>query len=396
MNTRKTLVISIAILVAAAGITTLIFITEPKVKREGATRETAMLVEVDTIYRSTYHPVILTTGTVVAEQDIVLRSRVSGEVIRLSPLFVPGGFIEKGQVLLQIDPADYENDLARRKSELQQARAELDIEMGRQNVAREDYRLLEETLKEENRALVLREPQLKVAQSLVRAAEVNLTQAELNLQRTTIRAPFDAHIISRNANLGSLISAGGEVGRIVGYDRYWVIATVPLSKIGWLTFPDNGEKGSPAKIRHRTAWEKDEYRLGRLFRLVSALEDNTRLARLIVEVEDPLNFLTGSDSRPKLMVGSFVEVEVQGREIKNVFRLKRDYVRGDNTVWVMQGDSLQIRDVEIAFSDAIYAYITDGLEDGNQIVKTNLSTVAEGVKLRTVADTADSFTYRGD
>lgn len=383
MSKRRTLVISILIVLVAAGITTVIFLTEPEAKREGATRETAMLVEVDTVRQGSYRPLITATGTVEAEQDILLSPRVSGEVIRLSPAFVPGGYVKQGEVLLQIDPSDYEIALATRQTELHQAEAELEMEMGRQDVARKDYQLLDETLEVEDRALVLREPQLNAAQSRVRAAEAAVEQAELDLQRTTVRAPFDAHILSRSANLGSLVSPGDDLGRLVGLDHYWVVTTVPLSRLRWLKFPENGEKGSEVIIRNRTAWQPGEHRVGHLARLVGALEEQTRLARIIVEVEDPLNFLQLAQDRPTLMIGAFVEVEMPAEKINEAIRLNRDYLRKGNTVWVMAGDSLQIRDPEILLTDAEHAYITGGLEEGDLIVKTNLTTVVEGARLRT-------------
>jgi len=382
MSTRKTALISSLILVVAAGITLVIFITEPKAQREGATRETAMLVEVDTVHKGSHSPVIMATGSVTADQDIMLSARVSGEVVRLSPAFIPGGFVEKGDFLLQIDPADYKNALAARQSELQQAQADLEIEMGRQDVAREGYRLLDETLKEEDRTLVLREPQLNAARSRVDAARAAVEQAELEWKRTTIRVPFDAHILRRDVNLGSLVAPGEQLGRITGLDHYWVIATVPLSRLRWLDFPGNGEKGTEVRIRNRSAWKQDEFRTGHLIRLVGALEDKTRLARVIIEVEDPLNFREPSADRPALMIGAFVEVEIPATEISGVVRLSRDYVRKENTVWVMQGDSLQIREVHVLLTDATYAYITGGLSEGEQVVKTNLTTVAEGARLR--------------
>lgn len=386
MSIGKTIIISILILAGAAVITVVIFLTEPEAKREGATRETAMLVEVDTARQGSYRPLITATGSVIPEQDIQLSPRVTGEVIRLSPSFIPGGYVKQGEILLQIDPSDYQIALATRQTELHQAEAELELEMGRQDVALKDYQLLNETLEEEDRALVLREPQLNAARSRVRAAEAAVERAELDLQRTTVRAPYDAHILSRNANLGSLVSPGDNLGRLVGVDHYWVITTVPLSRLRWLNFPESGQKGSEVIIRNRTAWEPGEHRIGRLYRLVGALEEQTRLARIIVEVEDPLNFLQPGQERPPLMIGAFVEVEIPAEKIENAIRLNRDYLRKGNTVWVMAGDSLQIRNPEILLTDATHAYITGGLVEGDLIVKTNLTTVVEGARLRSESE----------
>jgi len=384
VNRKKTVIISLLILLAAAVVTFVVFSTEPKAKRGGATKETAMLVNAMETERGNYKPTIVTTGTVVPAKDIVLSPRVSGEIISRSENFTPGGFVKKGEVLVTIDPSDYRNTLQLRESELHQARADLELEMGRQNVAMKDFQLLEEELAGENKSLVLREPQLNAARSRIEAAQAAVNQAELDLQRTSVRAPFDAHIISRNVDLGSQVAPGQNLGRLVGMDMYWVEITVPLSKLSWLSFPESeAEKGSEVKIRNRTAWSEGHFRIGYLYKLIGALESQTRLARALVAVEDPLARQTSAGTKHSLIIGAFMETSIHGDEISDVIRLDRDYIRKDETVWVMADEKLQIRDVEIVFQDAQYAYIHSGLEENEKVVTTNLTTVVEGAKLRT-------------
>ncbi len=382
MNWKKTLIISSIILVVAVGIAILIFRTEPTAQRVGATRETAMLVDVINAEHGTFSPTIVAMGSVEPEQDIFLSPRVSGEIVELAPGFIPGGFVEKGEMLLHIDPADYRNRLQQRQSDLHQAVADLNIEEGRQQVAKQDYQLLDENLTAENQALVLRQPQLNAARARVEAARAAVEQSKLDLQRTTIKAPFDAHILSRNANVGSQVAPGDNLGRLVGRDVYWVAATVPLSKLRWIDFPEDGSMGANVQIRNRAAWPEDEYREGHIYKLVGALEPQTRMARVLVSVPDPLAFLPESKSKPALMIGSFVETRIQAKEIADVVRLNRDYVRKNDTVWVMEDSTLAIRDVDIEFQDANYAYIRNGVNGGERIVTTSLTTVVNGAKLR--------------
>lgn len=380
---KKTLLICLSILLVGGGLTAFIFFTEPTATREGTTKETAMLVEVTEVQRGTYAPTIVATGSVQPSQDILLSPRVSGEVVSRSPDFIPGGFVRQGEVLLQIDPADYQNILELRRSDLRQAMADLQIEEGRQDVARRDYQLVDEELPEINEDLVLREPQLNAVKARVEAARAAVGQAELQLQRTSIKAPFDAHILSRNVNVGSQVAPGDELGRLVGREVYWVVVTVPLSKLRWLSFPtEEGEEGSPVRIHDRKAWEEGAYRKGYLFRLVGALEEQTRMARVLVAVPDPLGYRNDTTELPPLMINGFVEARIQGKEVKEVIRLNRDKLRQNDQVWVMEADSLRIRQVDIVLKDAEYAYIAAGLQEGDLVVETNLSTVAEGVKLR--------------
>lgn len=271
-----------------------------------------------------------------------------------------------------------------RESELQQARADLNIEMGRQQSAQREYKMFGDTLSlpPEQKALVLRQPQLNAAKSRVQSAQAAVNLAQLNLERTSIEAPFRAHILTRNVNVGSQVARGDNLGRLVGLNEYWIMATVPLSQLRWLSFPRDGERGSKVRIRNRTAWPEGEYREGYLHKLVGTLESDTRMARVIVSVPDPMAHREENAGSPPLMIGAFVEASIQAGGLQDVIRLERDYVRQGDTVWMMEDGKLSIRVVDIVFRDADYAYIKSGIEDGTQVVTTNLSTVVDGAPLR--------------
>ncbi len=381
MSNKKKLLICLIIFIVGGGITLTIFLTEPTATRSGATKKTAMLVEVTGVQRGTFQPTIVATGTVQPAREVILSPRVNGEVIHQYQGFTPGGFVKKGEVLLQIDPADYSNTLELRESDLQQAVSELNIEMGRQDVAQKGYQLVDQELADINKNLVLREPQLNAVKARVGAARASVKQAELNLQRTRIKAPFDAHILSRNVNEGSQVAMGDNLGRLVAMDEYWVVVNVPIANLRWLSFSEAGDQeGSKVKVMNRKAWGDGEYRTGYLHRLIGALEDQTRLARVLVSVPDPLAYQ--NDSLPALMINAFVEATIEAKEIEDVIRLQRDYVREGGTVWVMEEGKLQIREVDILFSDAQYAYISSGLDENEQVVMTNLATISEGAALR--------------
>nr|WP_297789556.1 efflux RND transporter periplasmic adaptor subunit [uncultured Allomuricauda sp.] len=391
MSNKKILYICLAILVGGVLVTTLIFSTEPEAQSEGATIETAILVDVIDAEKGTFAPTIVATGTVQPVEDVILSPLVSGQIIRRDAAFTPGGFVKKGEVLLQIDPSDYRNTLELRKSELLQSETALATEMGRQQIAEQDLQLInndslfgDNPLSDNETQLVLRQPQLNAVKATIEAARASMNQAQLNLERTTIRAPFDAHILSQNVTVGSQVTQGDNLGRIVGTDSYWVTATVPISRLQWLKFPEsNDEKGSIVHIENSSAWPTGEQREGYLDRQIGALDNQTRLARVLVRVEDPLATTEELEGAPKLMIGTFVEVNIQADSIPDVVRLDRDLVRTDQTAWVMKDNLLEIRDLDIILTDNQYAYIQSGLEDGDKVVTTNLSTVTNGIELRT-------------
>lgn len=369
----------------------LIFSTEPTAERSGAMRETAMLVDVTTVQRDTVQPIIEAMGTVRPEQDVVLSPQVRGKIVRRAEAFTPGGYVEEGEVLLQIDPSDYRNTLQQRRSDLQQAEADLTLEMGRQAAAKQEYEQIGDTLSGVNKSLVLREPQLQSARSEVESARAAVEKAELNLQRTTITAPFDAHILSRNANVGSQVAPGDELGRLVGLDEYWVEATVPVSKVRQLSIPEGDADGSSVRIQNQTGWGEGASRQGHLFRIIGSLEGDTRMARVLVSVPDPHGYQSENVEGPQLMIGEYVQANIRGTPLNGVVRLNRDYLRSDDTVWVMEDGELSIREATVVFRDAQYAYIRDGLNDGDRVVTTNLSTVREGAPLRLEGSETESL-----
>lgn len=382
VNRRKTILACVAILVAGAALTAVVYSTEPTATRTSATRSTAMLVDVVPVDVGTYRPEVIAVGTVEPARDVVLSPRVSGEILELGGGFVPGGFVAKGERLLRIDPADYRSALRQQRSALRQAEADLQIEMGRQSVARRDYELLGDSLSTEAEALVLRQPQLNAARARVEAARANVAQARLHLERTDLRAPFDAHILRREANVGSQVSPGQDLGRLVGLDTFWVAASVPLSKVRWLDLPEgSGDTGATVRIRHEGVWPDGAERTGQVHRLIGALEESTRMARVLIAVTDPL--ARQDPGQPALVIGAFVEARIRAKALEGVVRLARDYVRKDDTVWLMEEGTLRIRPVHVLFRDAEYAYIDRGLADGDRVVTTSLATVIDGADLRT-------------
>jgi len=318
-------------------------------------------------------------GLVEPARDVVLSPRVSGQIISVEPAFVPGGIVEAGSPLLRIDPADYERALTSRRSELEQIQATLAIEQGRQEVARREFELLGEEIHDANRGLVLREPQIRSIRAQVQAAEAEVEQARLDLERTTILAPFDAQILTRSVNVGSQVAPGDELGRLVGVDEYWILASVPIRQLQWIDFPEGDRAGARVLVRHNTAWAPGVTREGRVARLIGNVDERSRLARVLVSVPDPL--ATETDG-PPLILGTIVQARIEARPLEGVTRLDREHLRQDDTVWVMADGGLDIREVEVDFRDAEHAYISAGLEAGEDIVTTSLATVTPGLPLR--------------
>lgn len=348
--------------------------------------EATRLVETVPAFRGDHRVRVEAMGTVMPAREAMLTPRVTGEIVEQDPSFVPGGFFEKGSPMLAIDRADYEQALIQRQSELASAEAELKIELGDQAVAQEELELLEVDIPEINRDLILRKPQVRRARASVESARAAVSSAELDLERTSILAPFDGQVVRRVVTIGNNVSAGDELATFVGANEYWVEIAVPVSSLRWIETPPIGApsgeaKGSRAEIRYRKAWGDDAMREGRVARLVGELEPRSRLARVLISIEDPLARTEENRGKPAMILDAFVEVVIDGRLLEGVFVIDRDYVRNGDAVWVMgEDDRLVTRSVEVIHRGREVAYVR-GLRDGDLVIKTNLQTPVEGMRL---------------
>lgn len=380
-----TMMVCVGILVGAAAAVVTIQRTAPTAQQIKTTRKSSALVETMIVRRESHSPRLSVLGTVLPARDITLRPRVAGEVIEVSERFVLGGIVKRGETLLKIDPADFENQYAIRVSELEQSVASLKIEEGRQSLAKKELKLLESTIDDANRELVLRGPQIASIRAEVAGAKAAVERAKLDLDRTIITAPFDAQIISQSCNIGSQVSPGNDLARLVGTNEYWVSAALPVRSLQWVQFPELSESsnetrsGSVVTLRNSDAWPTGVTRTGHVTRMIGTVDERTRLARVLITVTDPLGKQTDA---PALILQSLLQVEIAGRPIDDVVRIPRDLVRQDDTVWIMADDKLTIRDCQVIFRDAEHAYIRDGLNDGDEVVTSTLATVAEGIGLR--------------
>ena len=393
-RTRVTLAATLAILVLTMLAVGLIWVTEPVAEKEGAVKRTAMLVEVAAPERGTFRPTLRALGAVQPFEQITLQPRVSGQVLTVSPDFVPGRVVQEGAKLVRIDPSDARNLLVQRRSALRQAEAELTLERGRQAVAELERdqiaKQLDGGITEAQEALIVRAPQLQAAEAAVASAQAAVQQATLDLQRTDVVAPFRGLVLERTAHPGSQVSPSTALGRLVGVDRFWVELTLPASRLRQLATeaPGDGNQ-APVRLRDPVAWGPHEVREGKLESVIGQVDQQTRLARVLVSVPDPLALDDGTEG-PALMSGTWVEAELPGRLLEDVVRIDRAWLRrksGADAVWVMEGDVLRILEVQVLAQDDDHAYIGAGLPADAQVVTTDLSTVSDGAPLRTSAST---------
>jgi RND family efflux transporter MFP subunit len=343
------------------------------------------LVEVKQINYAPHRFTVNGMGTVLAAKEINLTPGVGGEIISMHDKMVPGGFFAKDDVLADIDPLDYELAVKRLQSEVAKVQNELELEMGNQRISQKEFELLGQEVSETEKKLMLREPQLAMQKATLDGAKATLAQAELNLKRTRIKAPFNGVVLSRPVNIGARVSESTVLARLVGTDEFWLKLAIPTDQLKWITFPadDKNRQGSRVRIFLRQTAKEDNFLIGRVVRLAADVEEQGRMAAVYVSVSDPLSLLPENREKPQLLLGSFVRAEIDGSQLASVVAINRDYLREGDRVWLMNGDnSLEIREVDIIAKNNDLIFIGSGLADGEKLIVSGLSSPVAGIPVK--------------
>lgn len=384
-----TLHILLPLIALACGIALTVYLlkTSPQAKPHKRT-PSATLVEVQQLRLGSQKTVISAMGEVIPAKEIDMKPRVAGEVTTLSDEFIPGGFFLAGQPMLSIDKADYELVVRQLKSEAAKAESDLALEMGYQRIAQKEYELLGEQVSADEKDLILRQPQLAKLQASLDVARAKLAKAQLDLERTDLTAPFNTVIQSRSIDKGARVTESTLLARLVGTDEFWIRLTLPVAQLRWVRIPTSStESGSSVKIYTQGGAAQAPYRLGQVIRLVAALEEQGRMAQLLVRVDDPLCRKTANIGKPRLLLGSYVRAEIEGIGIESAISIDRAHLHDGNTVWLMGDDgALDIREIEVLFRSRDHVVIANGVMDGERVVISSLSSPIEGIPLRLQQD----------
>jgi RND family efflux transporter MFP subunit len=348
------------------------------------------LVQIREVHHGTHQLIINGMGTVLAAKEINLTPGVGGEIIAISDNMVPGGFFTKGETLVTIDPVDYELAVMRLRSEVNKAQNELELEMGNQRIARKEYEILGQEVSKAEKKLMLREPQLSMQQATLQGIKASLAQAELNLKRTKVKAPFNGVVLSRAVNYGTRVNESTVLARLVGTDEFWLKLAIPTDQLKWITFPGDGREGSKVQIYLQEKDNGGSMRTGEVIRLAADVEEKGRMATVYAAIKDPLCLLAENRNKPKILLGSFVQADIDGTELNAVVPINRDHLRENNSIWLMTGDNtLEIRHVDIIARTDDHVFIESGLENGERLIITGLAAPVAGLPLKLLPDGQD-------
>ncbi len=304
-------------------------------------------VEGTVLKKTRYEMRVKSQGTVQPRTRSTLLPEVAGRIMEVSPSFRPGGFFEKDAVLIRLDPTDYEAAITIAKAELAQSEVNVAEEEARAQQAIENWRALGRS--GDPSSLVSRAPQLALARANLAAAKARVTRAERDLERTWIRAPYQGQVLEQNVDVGQFVSQGTTLGTIFAVDYVEVRLPLPERERQFLKLPQ------PFRDRAIDAMTKVELRssvtgkaatwTGQIIRVESNIDQQTRQTMAVAQIIDPYGSSRGTYL--PLTIGSFVEAEIEGDPLENVYVIPRQAVRAGNEIILIDRPQNTLRRVTV-------------------------------------------------
>ncbi len=321
-------------------------------------------------------------GTVRPLREIELVPQVGGKIVYVSPSMVDGGEFKKGDTLLRIDPLDYELAVTLARAQVKDSESLLKVAEEEAASALEEWQLLYQNNREVDEdppALVAKEPQLAAAKARLAADRADLRKARLNLKRTELKAPFDGRVSDESIDIGQYVTAGSSLATLFSTRAAEIVVPFDDESLYWFDVPGftpgNGA-GSSVKVIARIAGRNLTWS-GKIMRAEGKLDQRTRMVNVVVRVDKPYA------TKPPLVAGLFVTVEITGHTLENAAVIPRSALRENNIVWVVEnGGELKFRNVGVARLGTEQAILHSGLEDGDLVVTSGLKAVTDGMKVR--------------
>ena len=352
---------------------------------------------------------VLAAGTVRAHAEIDIAAEVGGRLTWVEPAFQSCGRIGNGQAIFRIDDAGYRNRVEQVRSDIAVQQVEILRIQEETRIAQAQYEAFRRRRADDAPAadagpLALWQPQLEAAQAVLGRHDAELADAELALSRTEVRAPFDGVVRVESLDAGRFVAAGESVGRLYASDAVEVV--VPLSDADAALVPDlwslragDADRRIPVRVvaEHgvgRYAWP------GYVDRVETALDEQTRTLDVIVRVPRPFTAGVPADARggggtgrggsgsappggPPLLLGMFVEVEIEGIAPDAYFRVRRPALRPGDQVWVVRGGRVAIVSVRVLQRADDALFVTGPLAESDAVVVGGLQVATEGMAVRT-------------
>ncbi len=374
----------IAIIILSILLTVIIIMMKPEIEPE-AQEITAVQVRVMKVIKQDIQMVVNSQGTVHAKTESEIVAQVSGVIEAVSSSFVAGGFFKKGEVLVRLDARDYQYRYIQAQHKVTQAELALKLEEQQAEIASDEWKQMNEGPPP---ALVSRDPQLAEAAASLESARASLLQAQLDLDRTKVRAPFSGRLKVKNVDRGRYVTPGMSLARIYSIDVAEVRLPIPDKDLKYLDLPrdfrlkDNPGHRPEVILSGDFAGSKHQW-TGNLTHIEGELDARSRMIHAAAQVPDPY----GKKHEVPLTAGMYVKAEIIGKKVSNLVVVPREVLRGQNQILIVDKENhLYTRKIGIYRIEGESVYIDSGLENGELVCLSQLKTVVEGMDVSPVAE----------
>lgn len=382
MKTRTQILIALSVMLAGAFAALIIVSTPPQADQQPQTDEPPQ-VQIVTVQPQRMQMNVRTQGRVQAQTEIELITGVSGNITHVSPAFVSGGFFKKGDLLVSIDPAEYDLRVAQAQARMMEAQYQLTREEAEAEQARQEWQQLGEG---DPSPLNLRIPQLKEKKAKLAAEREELKNARLLRQRTEIRAPFNGRVRNKTIGMGQYLNNGDVLGRIYSSDLAEVRLPLSTQELAWIDVPQWLVKSTEAKDTQVTLTAFYQGALqtwqGRIVRSEGAIDEKTGMVMIVAQVNDPFGLRTVKPDFPVaiLPVGLYVEADIEGRWLEDVFVLPAAaLLKNDRVAIVDQDNRLRLRHVDVLRREREQVILREGLIPGDRIMVSGVQHPVDGI-----------------
>ena len=371
----------IFIIIFGLAICSILIFTKPVAKPEEIKR-IPPIVQTESLSPESISMVIVSQGTVIPRTESQIYPEIAGRVIYVSPKLYEGSSFKKGDVLLKIDPKDYELSIKSAEANLAAAKTNYSIAKAESESAQEEWDKIGSGKATD---LTLKKPQLAQAKSSVEAAEADLERLNRNLEKTEIKAPYDGLVRKKNIDIGTVIAPGYLLASVYATDYIEVKLPIPDEDLIFLDIPLDGSgidsDNQPTVLFKGIFGGKEITWEGSIVRMEAEIDPKNRMAILIGRVSKPYDI---SKHEIPLRVGQFVEAEIVGKKFKNIYKINRDLIRNNNEVAIIdKADStIDFKAVNIIRYIDDIAFIDKGINSKTPICLTTLDAMYKGMKVQ--------------
>ncbi|TQV80093.1 efflux RND transporter periplasmic adaptor subunit [Exilibacterium tricleocarpae] len=323
---------------------------------------------------------VFSQGVVQPKYQTRLTAEVEGKIIYLAGGFVRGGFVKKGELLVQVDAEDYQAALTEAEAQLAEAEAAYELELARGRIARDERRTHQAIASR----LGLRKPQLAMETARVKAASAALRRAESDLAKTNIHAPFDLLVYERDVSLATYVQKGQDIGTVFDSSVAEVRLPVAGNQLQYLPAPD-----AVREVVIEALYEgKKQQWSGRIVREEGVIDQTSRMTYLVAEIPDPYGLQAVDRHGAPLQFGIYVTAVIAGKKLSRASSIPQHLVIDERVAVMDENHKLRLKTVEIARREGDDVIIVSGIEDSEHLILSALTYAVEGTDLLPLATPA--------